>query len=908
MSIETNWHVKDVPTLEAELQTSAATGLSAKEARRRLSKGENRVWKVKRATVGEAALRALLDLSTLLLLVVALVAAVFEKTTELFAIIVIVVLGGALRVALHMWTMRVFEEKARGVIPRTTVIRDSKPTIGSAEHLAVGDVIMLYAGDTVPADARVVATSGLLVYENRMTDNRSLVFKTADTITEGETERPIEKRDNMLFAGSTVVSGEARALVVATGNATLAAAKFGTLTIPSGEKLKINAKLAKWSRAVSIASLASILLVTLIGAAIRGGSAIELLLSASALAGATMSEALSVIGALSIAMCVKHADAEESGRAKVKNAATAEELNETDTFLLEDPAMIKAGDVTLNAYFIGDRLINVDEPGGDTAAELLKYCYATTGVLPQGAFAPVEPSVPREASQNDYNAIRKVFDEYFDDTGEDRAMANTVLVGHEPAGAPESGGLDTVLFCRAGNFEAAISGAVELVLTCCTTIRKGGRVCPLTREDLTKITEEASRLRRRGVTTVGVARRDSPYINMNRVSALQMCMTFEGFLAMSDRAYGDALDAVRKMREGDECRMVCFTEGSDEDRAFLESAGFLTEKDRYITLEEALSSEKIELKRGQFAVICTGSRDKQKVRRDIFRKLAKGGCRVAYLSRDPGDMWLMKDAPVSFALPAASKISKTIPQALRSSGDVVLIPGAGGGVHESFRVMELSRGAGMNLRRAVRYLVSSNVARLVLLLVSAFMKSARPADPASFLIWGLIFDLAVSFAACRRDPPWNIASLPPEDHTLTAGVKELAKPVIFGFIWSFLLLSIPAALTALPGTTLSDGEASNLVFVTALITIPVVGSEMITNGSLFKRSRHRGREMPMLFLSGIAASFIFAFSGGAASVVGGETLTFKNYLLTYIPAAVALAAFEIYKAASLFKKNKKVSK
>ena len=103
---------------------------------------------------------------------------------------------------------------------------------------------------------------------------------------------------------------------------------------------------------------------------------------------------------------------------------------------------------------------------------------------------------------------------------------------------------------------------------------------------------------------------------------------------------------------------------------------------------------------------------------------------------------------------------------------------------------------------------------------------------------------------------------------------------------------------------MSDGETSNLVFITALITIPVVGSEMITNGSLFKRSRHRGREMPMLFLSGIAASFIFAFSGGAASVVGGETLTFKNYLLTYIPAAFALAAFEIYKAASLFKKNK----
>ena len=905
MSIETNWHAKDVSALEEELSTSASAGLSAKEARRRLSKGENRVWKVKRATVGEAVLKVILDLSTLLLLVVALIAAVFEKTTELFAIIVIVALGGGVRVALHMWTMRVFEEKARGVIPRTTVIRDSKSSIVSAEYLAPGDVIMLFAGDTVPADARVISTSGLLVYENRMTDNRSLVFKTADTIAEGDTECPIEKRDNMLFAGSTVVSGEARALVVATGGATLACAKFGTLTIPSGEKLKISEKLAPWSRAAAIASLAAILLVTLIGAALRGGSAIELLLSASAFAGATLSEALSVIGALSLALCVRRADSDESGRAKVKNAASAEELNETDTFLLEDPSMIKAGDVTLNAYYIGDKLINVDEPGGASASEMLKYCYATTGILPQGTFAAAVPSVPREASLNDYNAIRKVFDEYFDDTGEDRAFANTVLVGHEPAGSVESGGLDTVLVCRAGNFEAAVSGDVGLVLSCCSAIRKGGRVCPLTREDVTKITEESAKLRRRGVTTVGVARRDSPYINMNRVSALQMCMTFEGFLAMSDRAYGDALDAARKMREGTECRMVCFTEGSDEDRAFLESAGFLTEKDRYITLEEATSSEKIELERGQFAVICTGSRNKQKVRRDIFRRLAKGGCRVAYLSRDPEDMWLMKDAPVSFALPAESKVSKTIPQALRSSGDVVLIPGSGGGVHESFRVMELSRGAGMNLRRAMRYLVSSNVSRLVLLLVSAFMKSARPADPASLLVWGLLFDIAVSFAACRRDPPWNIASIPSREHNIDRSVRDLAFPIAVGFIWSMLLLSIPAALSSIPGSALSDGTVSSLIFSSALLSIPVVGCEMITNGSLFKRSRHRGREMPLLFVLGFAASLVFALSKGASSVVGGEVLTFKNYLLTFIPGAVALIAFEIYKAIANMKKNKK---
>lgn len=910
MNNPTNRHSMEIPQLEAELGTNVATGLDAKEAARRVSKsGGNRVWRVKRASAGEAFLRVLLDLSTLILIGVALIAAVFEKTTELFAILFIVALGGGARVALHIWTQRTFEEKARGVIPRTTVIRNSRSVIKSAENLAVGDVIVLFAGDTVPADARIVSTGGLLVYENRMTDNRSIVFKTADTIAEGETETPIEKRDNMLYAGSTVVSGEARAVVVATGGDTLAVAKFGTLTIPSGEKLKVSEKLTGWSRAVSIGSLGVVLLVTLIGAVVRGGSAVELLLSSAALAGATMCESLSVIGALAVASCVKRADTEDAGRAKVKNAASVEELNAVDTIVLEDPAMLKAGDVTLNAYFIGDRLINVDEPGrGVSASELLKYCYVTTGMLPQGTFAPSGPALPDETSVSDYAAIRKVFDEYFADSGESKAMANTVLVGHEAAYGAGSGGLDTSLICRDGNFEAAVSGPVELVLSCCTTIKKGGRVCQITREDLNRISEEVATLRRRGVYTVGVARRDSPYINMNRVSALQMCMTFEGFLAMSDRAYGDALDAVRKCREGKEIRMICFTEGSDEDRAFLESCGFLTESDRYLTLKEATENDALKLGDGVFAAVCTGSRDKAKTRRDIYRRLVKGGCRPVYVSRDPADMWLMKDAAVSFAVPTASKISKTIPQAARSSADVIATPESGGGVREAFRVTELSRGAGMNLRRCMNYLAASNVCRLVLLLVTSFMKSARPADPASFLLWGLIFDLAVAFAACLRTPPWNIASVKESAHTLQKSAKDFIFPAVAGFVWSMLLLSIPAALSSIPSVNISDGAASNVILVSALLSIPVVGGEMMTNGSLFKFSGKRGRSIPLLMLLGLVTSLIFAFSKTASGAFGGETLSFKYYLLSFIPAALCLAALEIYKAASARRSRRSAEK
>ena len=675
--------------------------------------------------------------------------------------------------------------------------------------------------------------------------------------------------------------------------------------IPSGEKLKVSDKLMTWSRYFSLVLLGLVAVITLFGSLVSETSALEILLSASALAAAAMSESFGVIGDYAVACSVRKSDSEDSGRAKVKNAATVELLNASDTLLLESPAMIKAGDITLNSYYTDGRLINIDEPvEGISPAELLKLCYVTTGLLPQGMLTANVAAPVRESSSVDYAGIRKIFEEYFASSTEERALENTVIVGHEPAGGAESGGLDTVLICRQGNFEAVVSGSIEEVLSCCTSIRRGGRVLPITKEDFAAVRSEAEVLRRRGIFTVAVARRDSPYINMNRVSALQMCMTFEGFLALSDRAHGDAMDALRKCREGDRMRMVCFTEGSAEDRAFLEMIGFLTEKDKYITLEEAFAAERIALEPGQFAAICTGSADAARLRREFAKKLLRGGCRITYASCDPADMWLMKEAPVSVAVPAASKIKKTIPQAIRSSSDVVITPQGGGGVYETFRVTEFSKGAFMNLRRCANYLAASNVARILLVLVSALISGVPVASPVALLVWGLLLDLAVAFVALRRDPPWNIVSVKGKAHRLQSGVRDFARPAALGALWSAVIIALPIAVSIYRGKThpLEGPVITSLAFVAALISIPVFGGELMTNGSIFKRSKRRSRAIPALFFLCIATAALFSFLPAAAKFVGGTVITVKLFITSFIPAVITLAVFEIIKFTT--KKNK----
>lgn len=896
MNINTNWHSLNEEMLMGLFKTDRAKGLSAREcAKRAAVNGPNKIWHVKRASAATFAAQTLLDLATVLLLIFSVICAVFEKSGEVFAIVGAVATGGAIRVISYVWAQRIFEEKARGVIPRVRVIRSGKVSIVSAEKLVPGDIVFLGAGDTVPADLRILSSSELLVFENRITENRNVVFKNSEVINEdGGAEIPIERRENVLYAGSTVVSGEARCVAVATGKKTLAVTKYGALLIPSGEKIGVCATLSRFCRISSLVMIGLVACLTVAGALCGNSSAVELLLTSLALAAASMSEFFTVLGCIVIAVSVRKADSEECGRAKIKDASTVEVMNGVDTVIIESSEMLKAGDVTLNSYFCNGRLVNVDEHiDGFSPTELLKMCYLTTGVLPQGSLSDGLRLSSRLSSSVDYEAIHRVFDDYFKHTWEPRSVDNTVIVGHEPAGSADSGGLDTVLLLNGAGYEAVASGPLETVLFCCSSVRKKDGVYPITPADTAKIAKEAEKLRQRGVRIVGVARRDSPYNNMKRVSALQMCMTFEGFIAISDRVHGDALDVIRKCRETG-IGMVCFTEGDREDKAFLKLVGMSEEADRYISLKEASESAEIILKKGEFAVIETGLADSACRRREFLKKIGEGGTVYSYVSKEPSDMWALKEAPVSFGVPEAAKIKKTIPQSIRSAAHVVITPsGNGAGVFEAFRVLEFAKCSMMNLRRAAEYLVASQVSRIIFTAVTAFTKF-KLADPVHLLLWGLFFDFAIVIMTAYRDPSENIMKSPESKRRLPCNIGEIVFPVALGAVWAAVLVAAPVVLSVVL-EKISGEVLENMIFVSGILSVPIVGFEFMTDGSVFGKKKKQSAAFPVSLAISFALSLVFSFSKGLASFFTCGTLSFSQYAMTFIPIAVLLAALEIAK-------------
>ena len=119
------------------------------------------------------------------------------------------------------------------------------------------------------------------------------------------------------------------------------------------------------------------------------------------------------------------------------------------------------------------------------------------------------------------------------------------------------------------------------------------------------------------------------------------------------------------------------------------------------------------------------------------------------------------------------------------------------------------------------------------------------------------------------------------------------------------MLAVPAALSAfMPqgAPELSDRVTTNLVFVSAAFSVPVVGGELMTNGSIFKRSKRRSRAIPALFALGAAIAALFAFVPFFAASISADTLSLRLFLYSLIPAVTALFVFEMIKVTT--KKNK----
>ena len=284
---------------------SGEHGLSSQEATERNAKyGANRLAEPPKVPLWKKFLMQFADPMIIVLLVAAVVSFVTalvegESLADVFIILFVVVLNAVLGVIQENKAEKAIDALKAMTKAKCKVMRDGIMRILNSDELVVGDVILLEAGDAVPADARLIEAASLKAEESALTGESVPSDKYSDVIVSESGEVPLGDRSNMVYTGTTIVYGRAKAVVVAIGMDTEMGKIAKAITDASEEKTPLQIKLGQLSKILTVAVLgicAIVFAINLITAdELSGGVVLDTFMVAVSLAVAAIPEGLSAV-------------------------------------------------------------------------------------------------------------------------------------------------------------------------------------------------------------------------------------------------------------------------------------------------------------------------------------------------------------------------------------------------------------------------------------------------------------------------------------------------------------------------------------------------------------------------------------------------------------------------------------
>jgi len=361
------WHLLDRQAVIEELDTSES-GISSSEADRRIDQyGPNELIEKKRKSMAAMMLDQFKDFMILVLIAAALVSGFIGELADTIAIVIIVLLNGVLGFVQEYRAEKAMEALQKMSSPSVKVVRNGREESVDIARIVPGDLVILEAGDIVPADMRLVETAQLQVEEAALTGESMPVEK--DPAALEEEDLPLGDRRNMAYRGTRVTNGRGSGITATTGMQTELGRIAGMLQDQEEGKTPLQKRMASFGRKLAIAVLV-ICAVVFAAGIFRGEPALLMLLTALSLAVAAIPEALPAVITISLALGAKKLVRQQ---ALIRKLPAVETLGSV-SYICSD----KTGTLTLNRMTV-------------------EKVYAE-GALRDSADLPVEP--PGESGQD----------------------------------------------------------------------------------------------------------------------------------------------------------------------------------------------------------------------------------------------------------------------------------------------------------------------------------------------------------------------------------------------------------------------------------------------------------------------------------------------------------------------------
>lgn len=679
---------------------SSYDGLTARTAKGILErKGKNKLAEGEKTSLFARFLTKLADPMIIILIVAALVSAITSSINgdggyaDVIIIMIVVLLNSVLGVYQESKAEKAIESLQEMTAATTKVIRDGVLQDIKSEDIVIGDIIVLEAGDSVPADCRIIESASLKIEESALTGESVPVTKTANVIDPlGSNDIPLGDRKNMCYMGSSVVYGRGKAIVTATGQETEMGKIADALLSAKDESTPLQKKLNQLSKILSIIVLgicAFIFVFDIIRSlAVGDGLSLESTLSffmvAVSLAVAAIPEGLAAVVTIVLSIGVT----KMSKRNAVIRKLTAVETLGCTQIICSD----KTGTLTQNK-------MTVIEHRGDNE-ELL----ATAMSLCNDAELQLDGTIKGEPTE-------AALVEYADKIGLDKN--NIIKAFPRVAEAPfdSSRKMMSTIHKTKNGFVQYTKGAPDIVLAHCTSALVNGRKVPMTGELIAKIVEDNKTMADKALRVLCAAMRTYALEPECDPQTLEEGLCYIGLVGMIDPVRPEAVSAIEECKSAGIRPIMITGDHKDTAVAIAKQLGILTDASQAFTgadLNE-MSDDELDAQIENYSVY---ARVQPEHKTRIVNAWKKRGMVTAMTGDGVNDAPSIKNADIGIGMGiTGTDVTKNVADMVLADDNFATIVSA---VEEGRRIYD-------NIRNSIQFLLSSNLSEVISIFVATVL-------------------------------------------------------------------------------------------------------------------------------------------------------------------------------------------
>ncbi|WP_302372633.1 calcium-translocating P-type ATPase, PMCA-type [Enterococcus asini] len=678
---------------------TSTEGLTTSEVEKRLATyGANELEEGKKKSLAQKFFEQFKDLMILVLLVAAVISAVVShEIVDAAIILAVVIINAVMGIIQESKAEEAIEALRDMSTPDANVLRDGHAKKVKSTELVPGDIVLLEAGDVVPADMRLIEVSSLKIEEAALTGESVPVEKEL-VVLEGN-EVGIGDRINMAFSNSNVTYGRGKGVVVNTGMSTEVGKIAGMLAEADETETPLKNNLNQLGKFLTAAIIVIAVVMFFVGTVLNDRNWADMLLTSISLAVAAIPEGLPAIVTIILALGTQ---VMAKRNAVIRKLPAVETLGSTDIICSDKTGTLTLNQMTVEKLYTNDRQYSSSQhiPEDNLALKIMNFANDTKiGQNGELIGDPTETALVAFGNDQGFNVTEKV-------KGEPR-------VAELPFDSDRKL-MSTIHKMDDGRYLVAVKGAPDVLIGRCNQIQIFDEVKTLTNEEEQKIATNNKDMAKQALRVLGMAFKYVDAVPEQLESEIvENDLIFAGLVGMIDPERSEAADAVRVAKDAGIRPIMITGDHRDTAEAIAGRLGIIKPGDDAAVLTGAelnqMSDEEFAKKVTNYSVYARVSPE-HKVR--IVKAWQQEGKVVAMTGDGVNDAPALKQADIGVGMGiTGTEVSKGASDMVLADDNFATIVVA---VEEGRKVFS-------NIQKAVQYLLAANLGEVLTLFIATML-------------------------------------------------------------------------------------------------------------------------------------------------------------------------------------------